>query len=109
MEITEKAKRQLDNLFHAFSITASGKYVFLTDLKYDYSRWSKQAVEFFGLPAEYMYQVSDVWLSHVHPDDRTDYAKASKRSIRVRKKNISCNTAQRQRTAAISSAPAMGS
>ena len=76
MEITEKAKRQLDNLFHAFSITASGKYVFLTDLKYDYSRWSKQAVEFFGLPAEYMYQVSDVWLSHVHPDDRTDYAKS---------------------------------
>lgn len=76
MEITEKAKRLLDNLFHAFSITAGGKYVFLTDLKYDCSKWSKQAVEYFGLPAEYMSNVAEVWLSHVHPDDRDEYAKS---------------------------------
>lgn len=76
MEIPEKAKRQLDNLFHAFSITAGGKYVFLTDMKYDCSKWSKQAVEYFGLPAEYMSNVAEIWLSHIHPDDREEYARS---------------------------------
>ncbi|MBR5372978.1 MAG: EAL domain-containing protein [Oscillospiraceae bacterium] len=76
MEITRKARHMLDNLFHAFSITAGGKYVFLTDMKYDLSRWSRQAVEFFGLPSEYMENVSEIWLNHVHPDDREEYARS---------------------------------
>lgn len=76
MEITEKAKRKLINFFRAFSITAGGKYAFLTDLKYNYSIWSKQAVEFFGLPGEAMTDVLNIWAEHVHPDDRPAFLKS---------------------------------
>lgn len=76
MDIDSRAKKELDNLFGALSLTASGKYVFLTDLRYDYSRWSKQAVDYFGLPDEYMFGVNDIWTEHVHPDDREGYTKS---------------------------------
>ena len=65
MDIDSKAKKELDNLFVALSITASGKYVFLTDLRYDYSRWSKKAVDLFGLPGEYMVSAGKIWESHI--------------------------------------------
>ncbi len=76
MEIDERTKKELDNLFYAFSITASGRYVFLTDMRTNFSRWSKEAVDFFGLEDEYMYDAGSIWLEHVHPDDREAYAKS---------------------------------
>ena len=54
--ITEEAKRRLDSLFEAFSIVSEDTHVFLCDMKYDYSRWSKNLVETFALPSEYMYE-----------------------------------------------------
>ena len=45
VEISEERKRELDNLFHAFEIVSEGAYVFLCDMKYDYSRWSETAVQ----------------------------------------------------------------
>ena len=72
---TEKAKQRLDSVFDAFSIVADDTYVFLCDMRYDYSRWSKALVETFGLPSEYMYEAGKIWEEHIHPDDRDDYHK----------------------------------
>ena len=62
-------KEKLDRLFDAFSIFAEGTYVYLCDMRYDYSRWSKKAVDLFGLPGEYMVSAGKIWESHIHPDD----------------------------------------
>lgn len=71
--IPEDRKKALDALFEAFSIVAEGTYVYLCDMDYDYSRWSKTAVDSFGLPAEYMYGAGDIWEEHIHPEDRDAY------------------------------------
>ena len=50
-------------------------YVYLCDMKYDFSRWSKNAVDAYGLPSEYMYGAGDIWENCIHPDDREAYHK----------------------------------
>ncbi len=74
-EITGDRKEILDSLFRAFEIVSEGTYVYLCDMKYDYSRWSKSAVDAFGLPSEYMYRAGDIWAERIHPDDRETYCK----------------------------------
>ena len=71
--ITEDRRAMLDSLFHSFEIVSEGTYVFLCDMKYDYSRWSKSAVDTYGLPSEYMYAAGEIWESHIHPEDREAY------------------------------------
>jgi diguanylate cyclase (GGDEF)-like protein len=71
--IPEDRKKKLDTLFKMISVVAEGTYVYLCDMKYDFSRWSKTAVETFGLPSEYMYQAGDLWEERIHPDDREGY------------------------------------
>ncbi len=65
-------KSKLDSLFEAFSIVSGGSYVYVCDMKQDLSRCSKSAVEYFGLPSEYMKNVQGIWSEHLHPQDR-DY------------------------------------
>lgn len=60
-------------MFSAFEIVADGSYIYLCDLKYDYSRWSAEAVQYFGLPGEYMYQAGELWEEHIHPEDQKSY------------------------------------
>ena len=74
--INEESKKRLDQLFEAFSIVAEGTYVYLCDMKYDYSRWSKTAVDTFNLPSEYMYNAGGIWEEHIHPEDRESYHKS---------------------------------
>ncbi len=64
---------QLNQLFEAFSIIAEGSYVFVAYMPDNYSRWSKSAVDYFGLPSEYMSKAGEIWEEHVHPDDRDEY------------------------------------
>ena len=71
-------KVKLDSLYGAFAIMANGAYTYLTDIKHNYSRWSKEAVDYFGLPSEYMENAGDVWMENVHPDDRAVYAASIK-------------------------------
>ena len=71
--ITEERRNMLDALFKAFEIVAEGTYVYLCDMKYDFSRWSKNAVDTFGLPSEYMYGAGDIWENQIHPEDREAY------------------------------------
>ena len=73
--ITEERRTMLDTLFRSFEIVAEGTYVYLCDMKYDYSRWSKNAVDAYGLPSEYMYGAGDIWENHIHPEDREAYHK----------------------------------
>ena len=73
--ISEERRIKLDTLFRSFEIVAEGSYVYLCDMKYDYSRWSKNAVDTYGLPSEYMYGAGDIWENHIHPEDREAYHK----------------------------------
>lgn len=63
----------IDKLFEAFSITSSGNYIYIRDMKTDVSRWSKKAVEYFDLPGEYMKDAGAIWEERLHPDDRERY------------------------------------
>ncbi|MBO5104683.1 MAG: EAL domain-containing protein [Ruminococcus sp.] len=69
---TSRLKR-LDSMFETFSIIAEGNYVYLCDMKNNYSRWSKSAVDYFNLPDRYMYDAGAVWEKYIHPDDRESY------------------------------------
>ncbi len=71
--IPPERKKFLEGLFNAFSVITEGTYVYLCDMKYDYSIWSKAAVDTFGLPSEHMYRAGDIWEEHIHPDDRATY------------------------------------
>ena len=62
-------------MYNAFEALAEGGYVFLCDMKYDFSRWSKDAVDTYGLPSEYMYGAEDIWENQIHPEDRIVYHK----------------------------------
>ena len=73
--ITEARRKKLDALYRAFEVVSEGTYVYLCDMKYDYSRWSRNAVDQFGLPAEYMYGAGDIWENRIHPEDRKAYHK----------------------------------
>ena len=68
--------QRLNALFEAFSVIADGSYVYLCDMKEDYSRWSQSAVDFFNLPGEYMENAGGIWEEHIHPEDRNAYQKS---------------------------------
>ena len=73
--IPEERRKKLDALYKSFEIVAEGTYVYLCDMKYDFSRWSKNAVDKYGLPSEYMYGAGDIWENHIYPEDREAYHK----------------------------------
>lgn len=73
--ITDERRNKLEALYKALEVVSEGTYVYLCDMKYDFSRWSKNAVDTFGLPSEYMYGAGDIWENHIHPEDRAAYRK----------------------------------
>lgn len=60
-------------LFEGFAKTSKRRYIYLCNMKTGVSRWSKNAVDDFGLPGEYMYDAGHIWAEYVHPDDREAY------------------------------------
>jgi PAS domain-containing protein len=72
-KIPEERKKRLNSLFDALSIISEDSNVYLCDMHYDYSKWSKGLVEEFGMPSEYMYNAGGIWEEHVHPQDRQIY------------------------------------
>ena len=66
-------KAKIDSLYEAFSVLANGAYTYVTDMRTDWTRWSKEAVHYFGLPDEYMQGVAYAWMEKIHPDDRAAY------------------------------------
>ncbi len=49
------------------------RYIYLCNMETNVSKWSKNAVDFFGLPGEFMYNANWIWTTHIHPDDLEGY------------------------------------
>lgn len=62
----------LDRTFEVTSLTNSRCYLFAVNMSTRVSRWSQNAVEYFNLPDNYIYQASLLWENLVHPDDLAD-------------------------------------
>ena len=62
-----------NNLFEAFASSSDNVYVYVSDLKTGLSRWSKNAVEYFDFPGEYMQDVIPVIREKIHPEDWEGY------------------------------------
>ena len=67
--ISAERKRLLDGMFGALYTVSGGGYVYLNDMRHDYSRWSLPLVDDFGMQSEYMYHADRLWEEHIHPDD----------------------------------------
>lgn len=72
-EMEAKRLDKLEQLFLSYELVAEGAYAYICDLKADYSHWTKAAVDYFGLPGEYMVGAGKIWEEHVHPEDRESY------------------------------------
>ena len=59
-----------NGLFDAFSTASDNIFVYVTDMNTGLTRWSKRAVDYFGLPGEYIEDVVKIWAEHIHPEDR---------------------------------------
>ncbi|MCR5302519.1 MAG: diguanylate cyclase [Lachnospiraceae bacterium] len=80
--IPDERKRLLDAMFGALLTVSGGGYVYLNDMKYDYSRWALSLINDFGLKSEYMYHADSIWLDYVHPDDTEVYKDAVEAVLR---------------------------
>ena len=78
VRIPKEEVQKLNELFDALELVSEGSYVYLCNMQYDYSKWSKAAVECFGLPSEYMYDANSIWEEHIHPEDKEIYHSAIK-------------------------------
>ena len=74
--IPDNRKRLLDGMFGALLTVAGGGYIYLNDMKHDFSRWSLSLVDDFGIESEYMYDADSVWRKHIHPDDMESYVES---------------------------------
>ena len=74
--ITAERKRLIDGMFGAMYTIVGEGYVFLNDLRHDFSRWSLPLVDDFGMQSEYMYHADKYWQEHIHPDDMKVYREA---------------------------------
>lgn len=70
-------KGLLDNrIFEGLAQTSEKNYMFMCDRNTNITRWSKSAVEYFGLPGEYIKDAEMIWGDLIHPEDRKAYYKA---------------------------------
>lgn len=62
-------------LFDALAQSSNRTFFFASNMKENTARWSKGAVEYFGLKSEILYPADIEWLSLIHPDDKAAYLK----------------------------------
>ncbi len=62
-----------DRIFDVFAAVDDQKYLILSNISTNVSRWPKAAVDYFGLPGEFIFDSFTVWMNCVHPDDQADY------------------------------------
>lgn len=74
--IPSERKRKLDNLFDALLTVAGESYIYINDMRYDYSRWSLALIDDFALESEYMYHADLIWQRYIHPEDIGMYKSA---------------------------------
>lgn len=59
-----------EKIFETYATASRSRYIFLRNMRTNRSRWSPNAVEFFGLPGEYMENAFHIFLECIHPEDR---------------------------------------
>ena len=74
--IPPERKHLLDGFFGAMATIAGGAYLYLNDMRYDFSRWSLPLINDFDMESEYMYHADQIWENYVHPDDIKAYKDA---------------------------------
>lgn len=70
-----------DVLFEAFANASENVYIYVCDMKTDESRWSKNAIDYFDMPSEYMNGAGMIWLEKIHPEDRDIYLKIGRAHV----------------------------
>lgn len=63
----------INRIFDTFAVTSRSRYVYVYDMTKNIARWSPNAVDYFGLNGEYVYNAASVWENRIHPDDRDKY------------------------------------
>ena len=66
----ESVGKLFPQIFNVFSHTADGRYVFIVNVKNNYSYWSDEIVEYFDLPGNIGFKPIDIWLEKIAPCDR---------------------------------------
>lgn len=74
--IPDERRRLLDSLFGALYTVVGEGYVYINDMRYDFSRWSLSLIYDFGLKSQYMYHADRIWQDYIHPDDKEIYKEA---------------------------------
>lgn len=62
-------------LFDVLARSSNRTYFFASNMKKNTARWSKGAVEYFGLKSEVLCPADIEWLNLIHPDDKSAYLK----------------------------------
>ncbi|MDO4188360.1 MAG: GGDEF and EAL domain-containing protein [Lachnospiraceae bacterium] len=62
-----------NELFDALAGSSDRVFLYMGDLFNGGARWSKAAVDFFGMPDEYIEDVNAIWVPKIHPDDVEAY------------------------------------
>ncbi|MBQ8092580.1 MAG: GGDEF and EAL domain-containing protein [Clostridia bacterium] len=82
METAVFSNPQIINwLFDSLEAVSDGGYVYICDLKTEYSKWSQDAVDVFGLQSTNVYRIVDYWSRIVHPDDLNLFLKTNEQII----------------------------
>lgn len=69
----EEIKNKLDEIFESFSSLLDAQYICFGDLTSGNSIWSKEAVEYFGLPSERISETLAVWVESIREDYREEF------------------------------------
>lgn len=64
-----------DRIFDALAATTLRNFIFMNDLDTNVTKWSASAVDYFGLPGQYIYDTQKVWEALIHPEDRVVFEK----------------------------------
>ena len=72
---SERLMAHFENLFQIFSGTSDGHYCYIADIAEDVSYWSREAVDFFGLPDTRIKNFGTLWVDHIEPPYREAYIK----------------------------------
>lgn len=62
-------------LFDVLAQSSNRTFFFASNMKDNTARWSKGAVEYFGLGSEILCPADTEWLKRIHPDDMHAYLK----------------------------------
>ena len=65
--------KNLEELFDVLSDCLDGRFLFVEYIPEGVSRWSLEAVEYFGLPGTHIKNGARIWGEHIIPEERPGY------------------------------------